>query len=450
MKLLTNRERNLVTDLKPHAPSAVDVFARLHSEENSGSDVPARVTGFAARLHGDRRGAITVLFILLAFVFFMGLAGVWNIGQATKSRMRTQVAADTSAYGAATWMSRGMNQITAANILIQRNASAFAIAFDCIPMGIVWLILVIKNWAEAVEDACGACLIACAACGAAVAAYIAAVEVPVVANYIAQAWPVAASNLTTFWSRVETLKEFQDKWVQEIPNVIEAQRGKFADHYGVTLRYTQPGASDGKVRLPVEEGNFLTALPTFTYRFFSDDDNIPDHYDFDIVQLGKAEDEWKKLEVVGYVLGLMLNGMNHYTLSTQTGPFEQAPSSLEDWEKFSLVATALSENISDKTRIAPGIFTHAFAPDDVNIAYAQAETYNGPSEALAKIPGLGAITNLMPFRVWTFFGFEWQPRLTVGDQVKSALENDSNMANIWGRIHFDNGQFDDAPKMANH
>ena len=142
--------------------------------------------------------------------------------------------------------------------------------------------------------------------------------------------------------------------------------------------------------------------------------------------------------------------MNHYTLSTQAGPFEKAPSSLEDWEKFSVVATALSEHISEKQRIASGMFKYAFAPDDVNIAYAQAETYNGPSEALSKIPGLGAIANFIPFRVWTFFGFEWQPRLTLGDQVKKALESDSDMANIWARIHFDNSQFSDIPKMANH
>jgi hypothetical protein len=424
--------------------------ARLVRDEVTGCSLPGATRDAVKRLHADRRGAITMLFILLGFVFFTALAGVWNTGKATSARMHTQIVADTAAYGAATWISRGMNQITATNILIQRNATAFGISFDVMPLGIVWLILVISNWVEAVEEACAACLIACAACAAPVIAYIAAVEVPVVTNYIAQAWPVAAQGLAEFPDRIDELKEYQDAWIAAIPEVIEEQREKFEDYYGTKIRYTQPGEDDGEVELPVKEGNLITCMPTYAYRFYQKDDNIPDEYNFDLMVFGDGEGEWDNLKHIGMVLGWLLNGMNHHVLETQSGPLEMAPDSLDDWKKFSVVATAMSEEVSENYRVAPGIFEWAYSPQDVMIAYAQAETYNGPSETLSKVPGLGFITDMLPFRVWSFWGWQWQPRLTIGDQLQNALQDDQDMQDMWERIDFDTSLHDKIPEMANH
>lgn len=422
-------------------------LGRLVLEESSGCVVPAAAADSFVRLHQDRRGAISVLFILLSFVFFTGLAAVWNTGKATSVRLHNQNVADTAAYGAATWMSRGMNQITATNILIERNATAWAISFDVMPLGIVWAILVIKNWVNAVKDACAACLIACAACGAAMAAYIAAVEVPIMVAFFAGTLPYAIPGLADFTQRVSELKDYQDAWVKAIPEVIEEQREKFEDYYGTKIRYTQPGGDEGEVKLPVEEGNLLTFMIPYMYRFYQKDHNIPDDYNFNVIAVGKGEDEWDKLYHIGMLLSWLIHSPQHYVLTTQLGPFEQPPTSLEDWEDFTVIATAMSENISEDYRVAPGLFDWAYSPDDVMVSYAQAETYNAPSEVASEIPLLSFVADLYPFRVWTFLGWEWQPRLTMGDQLRTALEGDSEMRDMWERIDIDSslyGQLDDA------
>jgi hypothetical protein len=425
-------------------------LAQLIDAEDSGCRFPSTSLASIRRLHADRRGAISVLFILLSFVFFTGLAATWNTGKATSARLHTQIVADTAAYGAATWMSRGMNQITATNILIQRNATAFGIAFDCMPMGIVWAILVIKNWIEAVEEACAACLLACAACGAAMAAYIAAVEVPIMVAFFAGTLPEAIPGLMEFPQRITALKDYQDAWVEAIPKAIEDQREKFEEYYGTKIRYTQPGNGEGEVKLPVEEGNLLTCMFPYMYRFYQKDHNIPDDYNFNIIAVGKGEDEWEKLYHVGMVLGWLLNGMSHYVLTTQTAMFEQPPNTLEEWQDFSVIATAMSENVSEDYRVAPGLFDWAYSPDDVMIAYAQAETYNAPSEVMSKVPVLGVLADIFPFRVWTFLGWEWQPRLALGDQLRTALENDNEMRDMWERIDINSSLYGKLPDATHH
>ena len=84
----------------------------------------------------------------------------------------------------------------------------------------------------------------------------------------------------------------------------------------------------------------------------------------------------------------------------------------------------------------PKLLVRRLAFGDQECAYAQAETFNGIDGRLEKIgiPVIGDILKRYPFRVWTTFGWQWQPRLARGDQLGNALRRDAALRRWYADI----------------
>lgn len=69
------------------------------------------------KLHGDQRGAISVLSVFAIFLFTILLVLIVNVGRQIDDKLRMQNAADAAAYSGASVIARGMNAIAFANHL---------------------------------------------------------------------------------------------------------------------------------------------------------------------------------------------------------------------------------------------------------------------------------------------------------------------------------------------
>ena len=77
-------------------------------------------------------GTVTVGFMLLSMLMYAAVAGVWNTGIVVDEKIMAQRAADTAAFGAATHLSRTLNETAMMNMLILRSLAAEAVARDCL------------------------------------------------------------------------------------------------------------------------------------------------------------------------------------------------------------------------------------------------------------------------------------------------------------------------------
>jgi len=75
------------------------------------------------RFHGETRGAISVLVLLMVWCLVALVGLVWNTTEESQRRAQVQTAADSAAHAAATWMSRAVNTINAQNMVISQDAT---------------------------------------------------------------------------------------------------------------------------------------------------------------------------------------------------------------------------------------------------------------------------------------------------------------------------------------
>ncbi len=119
------------------------------SDERSRFAMLAVARATTRRLHRDRRGNITVLFLFLGLIFYCSLAMIWNTGTTAAAKIEVQTAADAAAYSSAVWTSRAINLTTGTNMMILRNATAnvWALgavgAFVAVPIG--WAIFLARQ-----------------------------------------------------------------------------------------------------------------------------------------------------------------------------------------------------------------------------------------------------------------------------------------------------------------
>ena len=420
-----------------------EIIDVLHRSEQSGSQLVPLTALSIRRVHRNDRGNITVLFIMLGLLFYAGAAMVWNTGHTTSAQTHVQVAADTSAYSAAVWMSRGVNSITGANMLITRNASADVIAF-----GVIWTTIMVPiNWAKFIDDTGKACTVAYAICAGVAAAYVAAVELPPYLNFVSKALPTALQTFParTFQNRIRDLYNYQRGWVDAIPTTIEKQRDHFEKYYKSTIRYTQPGRSDGKVHLPVEQGTMLSLMAPLALRFYLMDNKWPKDSGFKQIKEGKAVREWNTSTGLWLLVSIVMYGSQHHVLTTQNTILEFGPDSLSSRQNFSVLATVAEAKASQGILMMPGIFRHPISPQDTVIGLAQAETYSGISERVTLLFNVP-----YPFRVWTTWGWQWQPRLTRLDQLQNAMQGDSTMRNHLNKIGVGSSSYGDFNDMVRH
>ncbi|MEQ9617142.1 MAG: pilus assembly protein TadG-related protein [Phycisphaerales bacterium] len=413
----------------------------LLRDETTALDLRALGPRQSRRLHRNNRGNISVLFILLAFVFYGSASLVWNTGHAVAAKMHTQTAADAGAYSAAVWTSRTMNMITGTNMMILRNHGAQVSAASAVAVTIGVPIF----WAAEIARAVGCapppfnvpCIVAAVA--------RVAVEIPPYASFVGNSAGQSFGNLfsNTFPNRINEIHDFQRELVSEIPDTIEAQERNLERYYGVDIRFTVPGRSDGRVTPPLEEGNFVQTAALVAARWFIQDNNWPDEGNFSgFNSVGRSRTIWTATNVVTIAAMSAVHASDNYVLPTQLVFLEIGPESLSERQPYTIVATAIERNASGGFLSMPGLFDSPIHPNDTVIAYAQAETVNGISERLNHFP----IPIPFPFRVWTTYGWQWQPRLTRGDQFRSAFSNDAGMRGLYAPIgvtRADEGNFSD-------
>ncbi len=452
----------------------------LHRDERSGFRVVGILGGEIRRFHRAQRGVTSLLFLLLGFVFYAVAALVFNTGVATQARIQAQTAADTAAYSSAVWQARCVNTITGTNMLILRNGTAHMAASGVLTASTMpWYYW--YKWAKEKAEITAAAIATVAAAGCLVAypicwaaeyeaaynpalaawwAFLFATEIgPHYLPFVAAALPTATAKVATlaFLRRISTLYEHQEAWLVATPKAIEEQRKRIAEYYKCDIHLSQSVPHDLRNTAPWDKKKPTEILPPLkpastvygrgttiallTGRFW-----VPPYHDsgwyhhkhIKKIKHGKGRRCFAVGALAGQATVVGIYGAKHHTLTT-SGLLEGSPSSLEDWKAFSVVAAARLNRSSRGRLMAPGIFSDPIAPGDVVIAYAQAETYNGIDGRGQTIPVVGQILKAVPFRVWTSFGWQWQARLTWGDQLANALRDDPELRKWFKKIDVDAG-----------
>lgn len=79
--------------------------------------IPRIVAARLSRVHGDQRGAISVLTVFAVFMFTILLVLIMNVGRQIDDKLRMQNAADAAAYSGGVVVARGMNALAFCNHL---------------------------------------------------------------------------------------------------------------------------------------------------------------------------------------------------------------------------------------------------------------------------------------------------------------------------------------------
>ncbi|MBL8746321.1 MAG: hypothetical protein JNK58_08205 [Phycisphaerae bacterium] len=384
-----------------------------------------RFTRAAKRLHDDEGGLVVVLFVLVAIIFAILIALNWNTGRIVSAKMRAQAAADQGALAAATWQSRAVNLITGTNMLILRNASAEVSARASMAV-----VNGVRHEWQAALDACGD-----APGGPCAQEIIRRIirdpdnEIGPYIRFVGQTGQYAnvAIENGVFTRRIAELHEFQRRLIESIPEVVEEQRGMIEAFHNVELILAVPGRSDGLIVPPLRRGDAASFERMLRLRRQLSDNWLPDAAEFGrFSAIGRARQIWDQAEEEAIVSISTEYGSFHYVLETQVGADEISPSA-GGRGAFSVFATAVVPEVREDNFLFKGFFDYEISPADTATAAAQAETFNGYDERFARRNAVAA----WPFRVWTLWGWNWQPRLTRSDLARATLESDPDTRAAW-------------------
>ena len=396
--------------------------AGLATDDRGGFGLPTSLGPTARRLHCCRRGNISILVLLMGFVFYALAAMVWNTGKVTSAKIEAQTAADAAAYSSAVWTSRAMNVTTGTNMLILRHSTAITAAFspilDTFMPPIFWAIQVVTDCASAFVPP----FVGVAKCMATLAQV--AWEAVNWAAFLVM-WGQGMAGLPDIIGNMIDLWTYQLDWVNNIcPNAIEEQRAALEDYYDCDIMLAR-GDGAYPIRPPLQRGNPLTYLIPYGARCYQEswasDDSWHNHIFINLLVIGRAQLMWE----IGFVIAFFVNwpstGFLHHIPSSQPqwsllefGPSARELVDADAWRPFTIIATARKRDSNATSRqpprqpltfMAPGLFGDPVNP----VAYAQAETYN-PIDAHF----VGRFLP-HPWRVWTPWGWQWQPRLSHGD-----------------------------------
>lgn len=394
------------------------------------------------RLHGDERGLVVVLFVLIGLVFAILIAMNWDVGRVISAKMRAQAAADQAALAAATWQSRALNIITGTNILILHNASAevSARAVETV------LREVPQRWDQALQD-CGD--EPDGPCFQATLEQILEVEAGPYIEFAARCGEEAGAALSdgVFLRRIDELHDFQRRFLASIPGTIEEQTTVIEEFHGVALALAVPGrdyAADGGIFRPVELGSAASFEAILRVRRELRD-NLQNPSGFVIADpggnhaamldllrefddIGDGLEIWNEAVEAAIVAVSALMDQRHYVLPGQAGGVEFGPAT-SGRARFTVFATAEIPDIHSRSFLFDRFFDFEVTPSDSAFAAAQAEAFNGYDEVFGQM-------NQMPrygFRVWSQWGWNWQPRLTWSDLAPTALLGDTALQEMWAR-----------------
>ena len=410
--------------------------------EESGLDLATSVGGEAARLHSCQRGQISLLVLFMGLVFYALIALVWNTGEVTSAKMEAQTAADAAAYSSAVWTSRAMNVTAGTNMLILRHLTAAeaAMAGWAVAVG-PWI-----DWSKAINSAC-------AAFGPGAPICIAAAWVAVIALEVLPRWvpfmlqwfdgflrvtlPAAPGGQVTYgqnvYGRIVELFLYQQAFIDAVPYAIERQRLALEDYYDCEITLIRGDGAGlytngtSAIAPPLKRGNPLTiSAPLVMRSYWELLGNKPDkqgkggswYYQnpLKFMLVGNGQAWWTRGVLASLAGHWTALGWFHHVPTTQIGPAEFSPDMpWTGWEEFTVVAAARKRPDNSTSMqpprqplgfMAPGIFNRPVNP----VAYAQAETFNG-MDGHTILPWK---YSPVPWRVWTTYGWQWQPRLTHG------------------------------------
>lgn len=455
-------------------------LAALSLDESSGCTLHRPAVRFAQRLHYRQRGANSILFIFFFMIFYCGAAMVWNMGQTVSARIWTQTAADTSAYSAAVWTSRATNMMVGPNILMLRELSVLSLSLPLFGH----MAEVIAKWAEKLADACAGlqaivlCVPMAIAIGIEAITYFSGYFASTIDNFLEAIIPFGGP-----YDRLDELAAYQKAWHNAVPAVVEAQRQEMENYYGVKIRLSQPAWTDAaiddpspappdngqSIRAPIKElsaiDEFLTLLFAVPVRILQDKDGVPEEHNFDSIVLGEANGAWDHQFLAWFILPVIYKAFLHdqnYALADHWLFFEFSPvppgglfglthdssvlllstasggersTVLESSEPYTVIATAVLDDVTTKSaakgRAAGGLYDQPVAFNDSILAYAQAETYQMMAQYWNGVVPFPLVPLPYPWRLWTTIGWNWQPRLNMGDQLETCLTDDPGLADLF-------------------
>ena len=424
-------------------PRVLGVAVRpgLLTDDRSGLNLP-RIGAGARRLHRCRRGNVSLLVLFMGFVFYALLAMVWNTGQVASAKIEAQTAADAAAYSASVWTSRAINLANGTNMRILQNSTAITGTLATIPA----IVFPPIEWARAIKSACTVpcsagpfAAVLCPACIISTFLLIFSLEIaPMWLPFVFEVVP-ALANVYKLFINIAELHQYQLAWQSAVPDAIHQQTLALQEYFDCDIEIIR---GDGQAMAPpLHNGTPLTfVIPFFARAYYeqlrtqstgwwnSDHlkgvDGAAPTGGFRWMFVGKAKKWYKRLWIISALVGWIYGGFNHVVLETQPAysPLEFGPGFFNKWEKFTIVAAARKRTHNTASGqppryplrfMASGLFK--FKDTVQPVAYAQAETYNGLDKL---IPGLQYIP--YPYRVWTTWGWQWQPRLAHGNFVPAT------------------------------
>lgn len=434
----------------PRATSLPDALRTVWRDERAGATLPSGTADAGRRLHRCQRGNVSLLVLFMGLVFYALAALAWNTGEITSAKIETQTAADSAAYSSAVWTSRAVNIVVATNMLALRDASAMGVAVAALFEG-AWVFgwqtyFFVQNIVPLLSGL----------------PFTLPALLPLLAVYlqdlgqwihfvIITRWPVyPIKDIVELGIHLSELLRYQQEWVDVLPAVIAEQEAQLEAYYDCDLELVM-GNGQSDITAPLHRGTQLTCLIPMTARFAYDALPKGSWYADPILKaivIGKGKKGWLIGSLLGYLSGWTTLGQTHHVLSSQPrySPLEFGTYGTgikpgpHTWEDFTVVARA-QKRLENRDSLqapryplgfmAPGIFGDA---DPLRpVAYAQAETFNGIDGLVstANIAGFNVLQpflSLYPWRVWTDWGWQWQPRLTYGDLVEPGVFDGTGLA----------------------
>ncbi len=417
------------------------------------------------RLHRNDRGHFATLLMLTLLALVALIAMVFNTGNVTSEKMRAQLAADAAAYSAAGWNARSTNLVTGANMLIVRTASAEALGYAValtVPQ-------VIAHWAKAGLVGLGAATYESFLLGS----FVGAATPGMNASFRSMGQMGGSTfDAGTHRGNIRRLYEFQQQVVDATPDVIERQRQAIEQYYGCDIVLATPRPADAAhapLTPPVRQPSGLADATAFGLilgrRVMVDSQGWAGDWRLRSVVVGKGVLSWRIAAAAATAIVTARYGDWNHPLVTQQGPMETGSplgmlpiAEADRLTHFSVVALAQPRRQTPRS-LAGRVFPR---PLQTPLAYAQAEIFNGnegwagqligATETIFDVPGVGAPPDpdelddvppgqgpdvadlidasagvVLPWRVWSTQGFNWQPRLATGLSLEAALEHNERL-----------------------
>ena len=397
--------------------------------------------------------------MFVSLILFACVAMMWPTGEVVSERAQLQTAADASAYAASVRVARATNLVTATNMLMVQNLSVYSMSFTIV----FTAINIVVDWADAIDDAASIPVVGPAAAAVVAAACLA--EFLATTDFWFKALPTAIQELFQMKTlqRVDALANFQTSLINATPRAIEDQRKDMADYFRCDIRLTQPGRSDMRTTMdmPFEDANFLTVILPKAIQFFKDQRRMNSY--LRPISIGNGQRNWRTHCLTGFLTGYAISwATGRVTKPKQLrGSFGLEFSPTEDnRERYhSIIATASRERGASRRFImrsdtaTSGVFGGAVFGAGVNqsdtaVAYAQAEVYNGIDGIIGSTPF--SFVASFPWRMWSSWGWQWQPRLSPSSGLVRALQSDSQLRTIFQKSGVTSSDFNDLSTINLH